>query len=463
MLFPTIPNLKTSIMNTTPTNHTIKALTLLFCLGLSGFADTASAATRNWVAATDGDFSDTSKWSSSLVPGVNDVAQFFGSPEYPADSSFTVTLTGNVVNQFLRTDGDNPYSVTLDLAGYNYTAALYTDATNSTVVARGSNDKNTLNIVGSGTFSSNGFSIATNATARGSVAVSGTGTELSVHTNETLIGSTGTGSMAVSNGGKLTTSTLARIGRASGSVGTVLISGGTWAASHEVQVASFNATSSGSLTVEDGGQVTLTTTSQNGWLSFGALGTATALITGAGSEVSAVSTIAIGGRGNNAGGNAQVTVEDGGKLITTAALNIHAPGSLSVEDALVSAGSLGNATAAVAGNISLTLSGLNALMDVSGDVFLNSSAATLTLSLQTGASYAVNDVIRLIEYGGTLSGAFVGITNGQELTFGGYDFEFSYGTGSDSFMSLTVVPEPSTASLLALFALTALSCKRRRS
>ncbi len=441
-------------------NHLIHRAALGACLSLAGMLATTSASTRVWQNAVDGNFSDVTKWNA--LPGTGDVAAFTGNPAYPASSSFTVTLTAYVTNQWMRVDGDGPFAMTLNLAGRNYTATDFTSITDSTVVARGGNDNNTLRIEGGGVFSSNGFNIATNATAVGGVTVTGVGTELSVATNDLNIGSSGSGTLNLTNKGKLTTSSIARIGRGNGSVGAVNISDATWAASHEVQFGSFNAGSSGSLTVNSGGKVSLTTAGQNGWLSFGALGSASAVISGVGSEVSAASIVAIGGRGNSVGGNADVAVENGGKLSTTGVLQLFSTGSLSVEDALVSAASLGTVSTLAAGELSLTLSGTGPLVDLSGDVYLDGGASVLALSLQTGASYALNDVIHLIDYGGSLTGTFSNFTEGELFDLGDYQFQFSYemGTGGDHFIGLTVVPEPSTGVFL-LGAAAALSAFRR--
>ena len=447
--------------------------TAALLVGVLGTIQPLSASDRVWNSSgTSAFFSGPGNGWNTAVPGPADTANF----NFATSATFTVTMVASATNQYMRLNGAGPLTVNLDLAGFNYVA---TDSggtqDNTTSIARGSNANNTLNILGSGTFSSNGIFISGNASATGKVTVSGAGTVLSVSGTDTVIGSAGSGTLEVTNKASFITAGstgVTRIGRnnAASSVGTVVIDDATWTASNETQVGSAQvgsstSASSGHLIVQNGGKVFLTESGTSGWLSFGAANnSATGLITGAGSEVSTASTVAIGGRGNSAAtaGTVNVTVENGGKLVTTGTLNLFETGTLAVADGLVSAGRLGSGSALAAGKIEFTLSGTNALMDITGNVNLDSTKAALELSLLTGTTYNVGDVIHLINYGGTLSGAFFGITNGQELSFGGYDFEFSYGTGSNSFMSLTVVPEPSTAALLGMVALATLTARKRR-
>ena len=415
-------------------NHKRHYFTALL-VGVLSMIQPLSASDRLWTNAVSGPFSGTgNQWNT--VPGTGDTANF-----NVGGTDFTVTLVGHVTNQYMRINGSSAFTLTLDLAGYNYTTTQGGGgAGDTTSIARSGGDNNTLNIQGGGKFTSYGFIISANATATGKVAVSGTGTELSVNSSDTVVGYAGTGTLEIKNKAKFTSDSVVALGRAASSVGTLLINDATWTANNEARIGYNNTNSTGHLIVTNGGKVSFTGTSgSTGYLSFGDTGTATGLITGAGSEISTKSIIAIGGRGNTVGGSADVTVEDGGKLITTNALNIFSNGSLSVEDALVSAGTLGNSSASVAGEISLTLSGLDPLMEISGNVYLDGSAATLDLSLQTGASYSANDVIRLIEYGGTLSGTFSNYTEGQIFKLDDYDFQFGYAltNGSDTFIGLT--------------------------
>ncbi|MEM6916391.1 MAG: PEP-CTERM sorting domain-containing protein, partial [Verrucomicrobiota bacterium] len=52
-------------------------------------------------------------------------------------------------------------------------------------------------------------------------------------------------------------------------------------------------------------------------------------------------------------------------------------------------------------------------------------------------------------YGGTLTGTFSSWVNGTSRTLGGGAFLIDYGTGTNSAITLTAVPEPTTFLLLA--------------
>jgi autotransporter-associated beta strand protein len=77
-------------------------------------------------------------------------------------------------------------------------------------------------------------------------------------------------------------------------------------------------------------------------------------------------------------------------------------------------------------------------------------AAILSFNVLTGTPFSTSSVFTLATYGGSLSGAFSGWTNNGVYTIGGGDYIFSYGTGSNSAITLTAVPEPGTLGLLGL-------------
>jgi autotransporter-associated beta strand protein len=77
-------------------------------------------------------------------------------------------------------------------------------------------------------------------------------------------------------------------------------------------------------------------------------------------------------------------------------------------------------------------------------------AAILSFNVLTGTPFSTSSIYTIATYGGSLSGAFSGWTDNAVYTIGGGDYVFSYGTGSNSAITLTAVPEPGTLGLLGL-------------
>ncbi len=86
---------------------------------------------------------------------------------------------------------------------------------------------------------------------------------------------------------------------------------------------------------------------------------------------------------------------------------------------------------------------------VEGDLSID-PAAGLSFNVIAGTPFSTSSTYTLATYGGNLSGAFAGWANNGVYTIGGGDYIFSYGTGSNSAITLTAVPEPGTLGLLGL-------------
>jgi hypothetical protein len=93
------------------------------------------------------------------------------------------------------------------------------------------------------------------------------------------------------------------------------------------------------------------------------------------------------------------------------------------------------------------------------------SGLLLDISAENGFTADVNDTFQLLAYGGGgLTGTFAGLTEGDTITVGGYDFQLSYGIGGDDFISLnvTAIPEPSTtAAIFGALALLLVMVRRK--
>ncbi len=97
---------------------------------------------------------------------------------------------------------------------------------------------------------------------------------------------------------------------------------------------------------------------------------------------------------------------------------------------------------------------------MSVDIF-DITNADLEIVLGSGFSADISDEFILISYATSLAGTFKGYGEGSVITVDGYSFELSYGTGGeDSWVSLTVIPEPGVAA--ALFGLVVLAFSRLR-
>ncbi|HWL51422.1 MAG TPA: hypothetical protein VNQ90_03250 [Chthoniobacteraceae bacterium] len=426
------------------------------------FLTPSPAEARTWKEPDSGTFDGSdNQWDT--VPGAGDSAIFTG---YPASSEFTVTLTQDVTNAYIRLSGANAFELTLNLAGYRYTAS-----TNDGAVARDANNSgNSLIITGGGAFNVGNFIVGRGTGSSGKLALEGGSTMETA--GYLYVGSGGTGSFDITGGSKFNSTGEVSVGRSTAVSGKVLVSGSgsELTAAGQIYFASSNATGTvGELTVEAGGKVATTTEGTEGTITFAysAGSTATVLITGEGSQVYSRSGLAIGGtRNGNAGGTADITVRDRGTLQAATTLQFYSGASLTVDGGTVLTRDFGTASNAAAGEILLTLGNTAtsaASVRVSRDLFLDASTATLTLNLADGVSFGEDDVIHLIDYKGTLTGTFSNYSEGQLVTLGDNQFSFSYTLGEEGnrFIGLAAIPEPNSVAFLILGGLLAGAARLR--
>lgn len=422
---------------------------LTLILGISGLSGSLfGQSTRPWQNAVDGPWDGSGNQWNNVPNNDNTVARFFGD-NYAPDSAFTVHLTQNVINAYMRIDGNNFFTVTLNLNGFNYTAASEAaQGTGVTMIGRDAGNNNALVLTGGGTFhTASALNIARVGSSTGHLTVTGAGTILSTGSiAETRIG-TGTGTLEILNGGAYNSAGAVRVGFNGLGHGTVLVDNGTWTANGgEVHFGTGASGAQGFLTVRNGGVVQNIMGGTNGHINFAGVGgsSATALITGTGSQLTG-SGITIGGRGDTAAGTAIMTVSDGGS-ISANTFRMHSGGTLVIDGGSASFTNIGTETLSVTGNIQLVLNGESApLISVSSNARLDETSLMLDLSLGEEASYALNDEIELLRYG-TLTGGFSNFEEGEVFSIGDYEFQFSYNmtSGSNTFAGLTVtaVPEP---------------------
>jgi T5SS/PEP-CTERM-associated repeat protein len=452
------PNIKT--MNTSTIIRIIRRFTVVPGLCLAVLIGTASGATRTWLTAVDGDFTDTTKWSSSLVPGSADLANF-STTNYAPGSEFTVTLTGSpITNENFRLVGvSNNTTLNFNLNGGSYTTTLTASGANrigdgAAVVV--------LNLYGGGSFNAGNFNIGQNAAANGTVNVAGPTTALNVSA-ASLIGSAGIGALNVSSGATFASTATITLGSvATTSSGSVTVSGAgsTFTVSTNLVV---GASGNAAVVVTNGGEMR-TVGANNSTTSLrlaNSAGTTTALVTGTGSLLQG-GNVDVGGSATTKGGNAAVTVSAGGTFGARGAMQLWDTSSLLVDNGNISTG--GAFTAYGGSEIGFVLSNPNVdpFFAVGGNLNLSNNV-TLTLSLGSSAAFNLNDTVRLFGYKGTLTGAFDGIAQGDILSVGSQSFQIDYGSGTDSFVGLTVVPEPSMLPLFGLAALLLAGARRMMS
>jgi fibronectin-binding autotransporter adhesin len=199
----------------------------------------------------------------------------------------------------------------------------------------------------SGSLSGTSGAIGAAAGSQGTVTVDGTGSEWN-NTGELRVGSSGTGSLTISNGGLVidnagTDGTAASIGSASGSVGSVALGAGTW-------------TNNGNVSVGDAGAGTYTQT--GGTASVTGAMTLGKSVTGTGSVEVSGGTLSLGSlvvdAANTSAATSSFTV-DGGVVSVTGGVTVNASGTPNGSSLTVSSGSLSAAT--VTNNDTLNITG----------------------------------------------------------------------------------------------------------
>ena len=330
---------------------------------------TATAAQTNWKAPSLGDWFISTNWTNSLVPNpttdgiiANGGTALINAPSAQAQSLFigVPTTAGSTGTLLLHRTGSTIGSLnvggtivigrvlsgslvgngTLDLAGgARLTQApgnvfigagpqgssgsvtvrdpsTYLNVSGSSVSIGQDTSRGTLNVQNGGIVESGAATIAAHNTSTGSATV--TGTNSSWLSNAPFhVGFAGTGSLTISNGGRLQTVDSTTLGSMSGGNGTATVTGtnSSWLSNAPFHVG-FAGT--GSLTISNGG------TLQNLDSTLGAMsgGNGTATVTGNGSTWVNEGPLYIGGRDNGAGasvngGSGSLRIQSGGYVQAT--------------------------------------------------------------------------------------------------------------------------------------------------
>jgi fibronectin-binding autotransporter adhesin len=161
----------------------------------------------------------------------------------------------------------------------------------------------TLTIADGGTVSNNVGNVGRDSGSIGTVTVTGAGSSWS-NSGDLHVGYSGTGTLTIENGGSVNNGLFGYVGAFSGGIGTVTVTGAgsTWTNGGELAVGNFG---TGTLTIADGGTVSNTAgyVGRNG----GSIGTVT--VTGAGSTWTNSSQLNVGNFGTGT-----LTIADGGTV-----------------------------------------------------------------------------------------------------------------------------------------------------
>ena len=130
-------------------------------------------------------------------------------------------------------------------------------------------------------------------------------------------------------------------------------------------------------------------------------------------------------------------VADGGVVDVGGELFLWETGTLQVDGGQVRAGEFGisGESGAV---VSVVLgSGQNPYIEIAGDANLGESG-TLEIGTVDGLGAVPGDTFTLVDYGGTLTGAFAGLPEGGTLAADGYEFEITYQADGGAILLTTV-------------------------
>lgn len=384
----------------------------------------------------------------------------------------SVQTTGSVVNRFGQFASPTPNPA----ASWLFDDLLY--------VGNSTTESGTLSITGGGTFRGANLIMGRYNTSEGTVTVSGAGSTLNNITTTILVGYTGKGTFNITNGGTVFDSSGSYIAHSSGSEGEATVSGsGSKWTTNTIAVGNGGR---GTLTITNGGVVS----SSNGFIGYlnGAEGEAS--VSGAGSTWEITNSFYLGGNpvvGSTATGN--LTIENGGTVTVANTTRVYSGDTIDLR----ATGTLQTNTLFSSGivNVSGILTALTGVTVASGGViggggliegdltmlagaklqFIPGSPLSVTGDVSLDSTFGVDDLLGL-SYStatGTYSLFDTTETSFSLLTIQNWGIENAYdlGGGKSAYfgpggLSLTVIPEPSSAALLLPATVAAFILLRRR-
>lgn len=396
--------------------------------------------------AENGLFSDSGNWSGGVVPGSGDHALF------ETDGSYDVSLDQDTTLQGLRLTTGGSKVVTLDLGGNELTTTSATAGTPGLGIY-GANGISRVLQLRNGTFSSgivriNGGSASTN---HGKLDI-GAGGIFRTMSDDSRIGNSGHGVIEVHSGGVWENhGGSVRIGVFEGTHGLVVVrgSGSNWVnnSSGNVRAVDIGQSGNGRVEILDGGKAS----GMNLFFGRAAGASGELLVDGTGSTIEGNS-IHIGGTGGTAGqAEGQIEIRNGGLMRFRAM--VFNKGSIHLDKGKLELIGTSNSTFSSDALLDIVLHDTVSEWIVVNGVELDNTQ--LQLSLNSGFSATIGDTITLMRYNQTFSGTFNGISEGDVISVGDYEFQLSYGAGSDSAVTLevTAIPEPGMAALIVVLLL----------
>jgi T5SS/PEP-CTERM-associated repeat protein len=315
---------------------------------------------------------------------------FAGTPSWLGTVSNDWFTAGNWSPAAVPTAGD--IGVTVDTNSPN-PAVINGGAAAGQQIFVGSIGSGSLTIQNGGVLNSTTGTLGNFQNGNGTVSV--TGTNSAWHNSADLtVGNLGTGTLTISTGGAVT-NVNAKLGSSAGATGNVTVNGtnANWASSGDVRIGDLG---SGNLTISGGG----TASAANVYLAYGAGSTGSATVTGIGSTWNAGNNLLVG-----FGGTGSLTIAQGGHVTD-------------------STGAIGNSAGA---NGTASVDGTNSVRDNSTALFVGgASAGQLTVS---NGGQVNNNVTRMGSYAGItgsiiVDGAGSALVNSTVINLG------EFGTGN---------------------------------
>ena len=393
---------------------TVVFLSMTFVSGLMG-QDYFDGGTSN-----PGDWNDPANWNNDTLPGAGNNVIVGGANVSPATAEISGPLTNPTIADLrLGAEGAGGFQGTVNHSAGSLTATGWVFVGLDAATGNPGN-VGTYNLSGTGSFTVDlaanngeqefhvGLGGGSGSSNQGVVTVAD---EASLTFPRGYIGSNdGNQGTLTQTGGSVLANDWVSVGRDGGATGTYNMSGGT-------------------LTVNNDG------------LSVGENNGTTGMMNVSGLSTISTPLLNIGRFGGGAVGSFNVT-GSAASISATSALNVGGDG-----------GSARDAT----GIISFVADGGGVAPILAGDVFLNDGTGMGAANLTVDMTLAPAGDILLIDVGGTLTGGFAGLAEGDPVAnSGGRFITYTYGDGNDIAL---VVPEP-TALMFVALALLGLGSRR---
>ncbi len=356
----------------------------------------------------------------------------------------------------------------------NSTGAVAVDGAGSTWTNRGfltvsHSGSGTLNITNGGAVSNGIGYIGENAGSTGTVTVDDNDSTWT--SNGSLhVGRYGSGTLNITDGGVVSNG-IGYIGENAGSTGTVTVddAGSTWTNSGSLTVGRYG---NGTLNITDGGAVS---SGSYGWIGVASGSTGEVMVDGAGSTLTYRYELEVGRRG----GSGTLNITDGGAVSSdggyigyysssTGQVTVDGAGSVWANNGWLRIGAWGNGTLNITGGGLVSVAGgLTIEHYADSDSFINMASGGM-LALFGDADDSLVDFLELVDGTDAIRYWDDSILDWADITGATYgdDYTLSYLTEGDldgyTVLTVGVVPEPGTITLLSMGVLGLLLFFRRR-